>query len=109
MDNLNHGNDFDESNKHDIHVDEVSVRPLKIPNDCKDGLLVAFWQRPEAYLNSNVRQATSPFSKIENLAEGLQKVENDIASGAWAKNNSDILNSVFLDVGYRLIAARIRN
>ena len=88
---------------------EVVITPLKIPADCKDGLLAAFWKRPEAYLSEKVRQSTSPFSKIKYLAEGLKKLEHDIASGAWAENNHALLNSTSLDVGYRLISARVKN
>ena len=91
------------------HFDEVEISSLLIPADCKDGLLAAFWKRPAAYLNSKVRQSTSPFAKVANLAEGLQKLEDDLASGVWAKNNHAILNSSFLDVGYRIISARVRS
>jgi len=91
------------------YFDEVSIRPLQIPDDCQDGFLTAFWKRPEAYLSSQVRQAMSPFSSIKNLSEGLQKLEADLASGAWARNNQAILGSSYLDVGYRLISARTRN
>ena len=72
------------------------------------GFLAAFWKRPAAYLNSQVRQSTSPFSKIEKLSEGLERLEADLASGAWQKNNTKILNLASLDVGYRLITARVR-
>jgi hypothetical protein len=51
----------------------------------------------------------SPFSRIKNLLEGLQKLEDDLASGAWARKNHDILGLSSLDVGYRLISARVRN
>jgi len=91
------------------HFDDVKVSPLKIPSDCKDGLLAAFWKRPEAYLSIKVRQSTSPFSKVKYLAEGLQKLEADLVSGTWVKNNYAILNSTSLDVGYRLISAKVRN
>ena len=97
---------LEEFNEHFI---EVRISPLEIPSDCKDGLLAAFWKRPEAYLSSKVRQSISPFSKIKNLAEGLQKLEDDLASGIWEKNNHAIVDSTSLDVGYRLISARIRN
>jgi len=90
------------------YFDEVIARPLQIPSDCQDGFLTAFWKRPEAYLSSKVRQAMSPFSKIENLSQGLQKLTDDLASGAWARNNHAILDSSYLDVGYRLITARVR-
>jgi SAM-dependent methyltransferase len=91
------------------YFDEVTIRTLQIPGDCQDGLLAAFWKRPEAYLSSHVRQAMSPFSRIKNLLEGLQKLEDDLASGAWARKNHDILGLSSLDVGYRLISARVRN
>ena len=93
----------------DEHFDEVKINTLMIPGDCQDGLLAAFWKRPKAYLDSKVRQSTSPFAKLKNLAKNLQKLEDDLASGAWAKNNHAILNSSSLDVGYRIISARVRN
>ena len=93
----------------DEHFDEVKISTLMIPGDCKDGLLAAFWKRPEAYLDSKVRQSTSPFAKVKNLAKSLQKLEDDLASGAWAKNNHTILDSSSLDVGYRIISASVRN
>lgn len=91
------------------HFDEVKISPLQIPGDCRDGLLAAFWKRPEAYLVSEVRQSMSSFSKIKDPSKGLQKLADDLVSGVWAKNNSTLLNSSFLDVGYRLVSARVRN
>ena len=91
------------------YFDEVTIRPLQIPDDCQDGFLTAFWKRPEAYLSSQVRQAISPFSSIKNLSEGLQKLKHDLASGVWARNNHAILGSSYLDVGYRLVSATTRN
>lgn len=91
------------------YFDDVKINPLRIPGDCKDGFLAAFWKRPGAYLNSTVRQSISPFSTLKNLPEGLQKLEDDLASGRWAQNNHAILNLSFLDAGYRLISARVRN
>ena len=91
------------------YFDEVTVQTLQIPDDCQDGLLAAFWKRPEAYLSSQVRQAMSPFSKIQNLSDGLQKLEADLASGVWASKNHALLGLSYLDVGYRLISAKVRN
>jgi SAM-dependent methyltransferase len=91
------------------YFDEVTIQTLQIPSDCQDGFLTAFWKRPEAYLSSQVRQAMSPFSKIKNLSKGLQKLEEDLASGAWARKNHALLGLSSLDVGYRLISARVKN
>lgn len=91
------------------HFDDVKIRPLHIPSDCKDGFFAAFWKRPAAYLNPEVRQATSPFSKVENLTDGLQKLENDLTSGTWAKQNEELLEASSWDVGYRIITAKIKS
>ena len=91
------------------HFDDVKLSPLLIPSDCQDGFFAAFWKRPEAYLSSKVRQSMSPFSKIKNLSEGLQKLEDDLAGEVWAKNNQAILGLSSLDVGYSLISAKVRN
>jgi SAM-dependent methyltransferase len=100
---------FPELEELNEHFDEVKMSPLPIPGDCKDGFLAAFWKRPEAYLSSKVRQSISTFYKLENVFEGLQKLEDDLASGVWAKNNHAILSSSSLDVGYRVISAKVRN
>ena len=89
------------------HFDDVQVRPLQIPHDCQDGFFAAFWKRPQAYLSPEVRQATSPFSKVSNLEEGLNKLQNDLTSGAWAKKNADILSASSFSAGYVLITAKI--
>lgn len=91
-----------------LYFDDVKMHPLGIPSDCQDGFFAAFWKRPQAYLDRHVRQSMSPFSKIKDLSTGLQKLENDLASGAWKKNNQAILGLTSLDVGYRLISAKIR-
>jgi SAM-dependent methyltransferase len=100
---------FPGMNEFIYYFDEVRITPLQIPSDCQDGLLAAFWKRPEAYLSSKVRQSTSPFSKIKRLSEGLRKLEDDLATGTWAKNNRAILSLPSLDVGYRLVSAKVRN
>lgn len=89
------------------YFDDVVMRPLQIPSDCQDGFFAAFWKRPDVYLRPEVRQAMSPFAKIENLAEGLQKLEQDLTSGQWAAKNAAILHASTLDVGYRIITAKM--
>ena len=90
------------------HFDLLEVRPLLIPHDCQDGLLAAFWRRPAAYLDPQVRQATSPFAKVRYLAAGLQRLAQDLESGAWAAKNQALLDLPALDVGYKLISASVR-
>lgn len=91
------------------HFDEVKMSPLLIPGNCEDGFLAAFWKRPEAYLSPQVRQSISSFSKLDCLSEGLRRLAEDLESGIWARNNQAILEAPSLDVGYRIVTAKIRN
>jgi SAM-dependent methyltransferase len=43
---------------------QIETRPLLIPHDCQDGFLGAFWRRPAAYLDPNVRRAISGFAQL---------------------------------------------
>ena len=88
--------------------DAVSVTPIPIPEDCLDGFLAAFWKRPQAYLDSSVRQSISAFAKIADPDSGLEKLAADLESGVWEHNNADILSQSELDAGYRLVVARIK-
>lgn len=43
---------------------ELSVEVIPIPHDCCDGFLGAYWRRPQAYLDWQVRSASSTFAKL---------------------------------------------
>lgn len=91
------------------HFDSVEVQPLWIPAQCEDGFLAAFWKRPHAYLDPEVRQSISAFAKLDDLQDGLNRLGEDLKTGRWAKHNAPILEHNQLDVGYRLICAGIKN
>jgi len=84
-------------------VGSVEVSPVPIPHDCSDGFLAGYWRRPEAYLDEKVRAAISSFWALDDISEGLGKLEADLKSGAWEQNYSDLLNLKELDCGYRLV------
>jgi SAM-dependent methyltransferase len=79
------------------------VTDVPIPHDCRDGFLGAYWRRPQEYLNADVRQAISTFSKVTDAKTGLERLRRDHASGAWHERYRDLLTRDTLDVGYRLI------
>ena len=89
------------------HFDQVIAKPLFVPHDCRDGFFAAFWRRPEAYLSEKVRKSMSPFAKVNNLTAGLQKLKADLEDGSWQKKNKSILNSASLDVGYKIVTAKV--
>ena len=90
------------------HFDGVEVQPVPIPAACVDGFLAAFWKRPAAYLSAEVRQSISSFATLGDITPGLDRLRRDLDSGRWAERNRDILALDALDVGYRLVTARLR-
>ena len=84
----------------------ISVETVEIPYDCTDGFMCAYWRRPEAYLDPNVRKAISTFSRIPDFQEGLYRLQDDINSGVWHKKNSHLLEKQSFDLGYRLVVCK---
>jgi hypothetical protein len=40
------------------------IEPVLIPWDCADGFFEAYWRRPEAYLDENVRRGISVWARV---------------------------------------------
>ncbi|MEL6663854.1 MAG: class I SAM-dependent methyltransferase [Pseudomonadota bacterium] len=83
----------------------VRVDPVPVPHDCTDGFLGAYWRRPSAYLDPEVRGAISTFAKLDTPAPALKRLEDDLQSGAWADRYRHLLERDRLDIGYRLVIA----
>lgn len=83
----------------------VGVAPLLVPHDCRDGFLHAYWRRPEAYLDAQVRSGSSSFWVIGNVEAGLQKLRHDLETGEWERRHGDLLTQDGYDAGYRLVTA----
>lgn len=85
----------------------ATVTTVQIPHDCEDGFLGAFWRRPEAYLNKTVRDGISTFALLDGLEPGLDRLRTDLESGDWHRRNTAIEGLDSLDLGYRLVVARV--
>jgi hypothetical protein len=81
------------------------VIPVPIPHDCVDGFLGAYWRRPEAYLNSEIRSGISSFATCRDLSP-LQQLEDHLVTGEWHRRYGDLLGKEELDIGYRLVVGR---
>jgi len=88
------------------NLGEVHITPVLVPHDCTDGFLYAYWRRPEASLDPVVRKGSSGFWMIDQVEEGVRRLESDLETGAWAKRNKRLLDAEAIDVGYRLVVAR---
>ena len=84
----------------------VEIAAVPIPHDCSDGFLAAYWRRPQAYLDPRVRSAISPFWKLGDISAALRRLEEDLASGAWAERYGALLDRAGCDCGYRLVVAK---
>ena len=64
---------------------DVRVDVVPVPKDCTDGFGEAFYARPEAFLQPQVRAATSGLVLTDPGAtqRGIDRLEKDLASGAW--------------------------
>jgi len=79
---------------------------VPIPHDCVDGMLCAYWRRPAAYLDANVRRSISCFSMIGDVTGPLGRLEDDIRSGEWERKYSQFLERDSCDFGYHLVVTR---
>jgi SAM-dependent methyltransferase len=87
----------------------VTVEPVPIPADCTDGFTAAYWRRPDAYLDEAVRANMSTFALLDEraVAEGVARLASDLADRSWHRRYTSLLTLPELDVGYRLVVARL--
>ncbi len=85
---------------------DVEILPVPIPHDCSDGFYPAYWRRPAAYLDPEVRAGVSVFSKISAaaVARAVEQLDADLESGAWEKRHRDLLELDELDLGLRIVS-----
>ena len=83
------------------------TEPVPIPWDCADGFFEAYWRRPEAYLDENVRRACSVWARVGPEAEqrAVRSLRDDLASGRWAESNRDLVGLDEAELGLRLLVA----
>jgi hypothetical protein len=82
---------------------------VPVPADCNDGFFCAYWKRPEAYLDPEVRISISALALLgdEVLEPGLRRLAEDIRSGRWAERNRELLDLDSYDWGYRLVICQL--
>jgi SAM-dependent methyltransferase len=83
------------------------IEPVLIPWDCTDGFFEAYWRRPGAYLDDQVRRGVSVWAKVGPEAEqrAVRSLREDLASGRWAERNRDLTALDAAELGLRLLVA----
>lgn len=85
------------------------IEPLPVPSDCADGFCVALWSRPEAHLDPRVRRASSIWHLLPEpvVERGLDRLRRDLEGGEWDRRYGELRERDSLDVGLRLVQARV--
>ena len=83
------------------------IEPVLIPWDCVDGFFEAYWRRPEAYLDEQVRRTVSVWTRVGWEAErrAVRSLRDDLASGRWTERNRDLVDLEAAELGLRLLVA----
>ena len=83
------------------------VIPIPIPLDCKDGFQEAFYGRPEAFLEKQVRLSQSAWGFIseEKQEEIVRRLRTDLESGNWNKKYGHLRVQEFFTCALKLIVS----
>jgi SAM-dependent methyltransferase len=87
---------------------DAETETVPIAWDCVNGFFHAYWRRPHAYLQEQVRRGTSVWARVGPGVEqrAVKTLAADLASGAWHERNRDLLDLRQADLGARLLIAR---
>jgi len=83
------------------------VIPIPIPLDCKDGFQEAFYGRPEAFLEKEVRLSQSAWGFIpdEKQAAIVDRLKADLENGNWDKKYGHFRTQETFTCALRLIVS----
>lgn len=87
---------------------KCEVLQIPVPFDCIDGFQEAFYGRPEAFLEKEVRMAQSAWGFLpEQVEERLVKaLADDLKSGEWDRKFGEFRSKPSFTCALRLIIAR---
>jgi len=88
----------------------VRIERVRTPNDCADGFFEAFWNRPEALLDPEVRASQSMWALLEPDVERqiIERLRADLASGAWDAEYGHLRDMPHFDRALRLVISEAK-
>ena len=86
---------------------DIAITPVPVPHDCTDGFYGAFWRRPAAYLDADVRAGISVFSQLSSGAvdRAVAALSADLETGRWQERHRELLTMDELHLGYYVVTA----
>jgi SAM-dependent methyltransferase len=94
------------------HIREIlggfsTVSQVPVPIDCLDGFTEAFYARPEAFLEADVRRSQSAWGFVDPSVEArfADRLGSDLASGRWDRTYGDLRTQPEFVGALRLVTA----
>jgi SAM-dependent methyltransferase len=86
----------------------ASVESIPIPSDCSDGFVEAYWGRPEAFLDDDIRSAQATWKSLPAGVESraVSALAADLASGRWDARHGHLRGQSSYDAGLVLVVSR---
>ncbi|GMM92331.1 class I SAM-dependent methyltransferase [Qipengyuania sp. MTN3-11] len=86
----------------------VTVDPVPVPLDCKDGFNEAYYGRPEAFLDADARLACSSWSLVPEAAveRFVRHLSDDLESGRWDRKFGHLRSQPFFNGPLRLVISQ---
>jgi SAM-dependent methyltransferase len=86
-----------------LGADRVEV--VDVPADCTDGFNWAYWRRPAAYLDPEIRACTSVLALLDDdlVARRMDRLARDLDDGTWESRYGHLLGLDSIDGGLRLV------
>ncbi len=83
----------------------ITSQAVPVPHDCLDGFYAAYWRRPHAYLDAEVRDNISVFRRLSpaEVRRAVDRLRKDLADRSWHERYAAIVARDELDVGLRLV------
>ena len=81
------------------------IETVAVPADCVDGFNWAYWCRPEAYLDPEVRACISGLALLDDdlVAERMERLREDLEDGTWDRRHGGLRELDRIDGGFRLV------
>ena len=84
---------------------KVDSRIFPLPHDLLDSFAAVGWARPELYLDVDIRNGISSFTKLApaELNQGLSHLKKDLETGVWDREYGHLREQIQYDAGYRFV------
>ena len=88
----------------------TTIEALAIPARCTDGIVEAYFGRPEAFLDERVRRAQSSWGFVEEQAQAdaVERLRSALDDGSWDERHGHLRTAAEYDGSLRLVVSTER-